>query len=278
MSPSVHRSPTRRPRSRRALLVTGLAAAAVAVPGVAAAAPGDVPANPLEDVVTTLEQAVTGQGGEGAAGPPSLPGTPPPATEEAGEPAPEEEGPVPAPPPELVQGLQSALTPLGVPADCVQGVADGVRGLLDGVLAQDPAAAVEELVAGLQGALTGLASGQSPAFDPATLGSGAEQVAADVEALLAAFSACLPALPTAPEAPAPAHEAPPPAAPAAAPVAAQPVQYLGYAPTGGDAAADAAAGPGDAGSVPLAVLGGGVLVAGATGAAVSRVRSRAVGR
>ncbi|SHF65483.1 hypothetical protein [Geodermatophilus nigrescens] len=255
---------------------------------------------PLEEVGTTLEQAVTGQGGEEQGGddaaPPPAPGAdalplPLPgagAGAGAGEqppagPAPaEEEGPVPPLPQELVSGLQSALTPLGVPEHCVQGVADGVRGLLNGVLSQDPAAAVQDLVAGLQGALTGLASGQPAALDPAPLGPAAGQVATDVEELLAAFQACLPALPAAPGTPAPepAHEAPPPAAPAAAPVGEHPVRYLGYAPTGGDGAVETvtASRSDDAGGVPLALLGGGVLVAGTTGAAVSRVRSRAVRR
>ncbi|MGY1780923.1 hypothetical protein [Geodermatophilus sp. SYSU D01036] len=248
----------------------------------AAAAPGDAPTDPLEGVVTTLEQAVTGQGGD-AAEPPAPPGTgalplPGAGQEEPAEPAPAEEGPVPPLPDALVQGLQSALTPLGVPEHCVQGVADGVQDLLNGVVSQDPAAAVQELVAGLQGALTGLASGQPPALDPAALGSAAEQVAADVEALLAAFQACLPALPEAPEppapAPGPAPEAPH-AAPVAAPVAGQPVQYPGYAPTGGDEGVETQ-GPGAV--LPPAALGGALLVAGGAGAAVSRARSRAVGR
>ncbi|MGY1831045.1 hypothetical protein ACI8AA_11560 [Geodermatophilus sp. SYSU D01180] len=278
---SARRSPSRRPRGRRALLVAGLVAAAVATPGVAAAAPGDAPTDPLEDVVTTLEQAVTGQGGD-ATEPPAPPGTgalplPGAGQEAPAGPAPAEEGPVPPLPEALVQGLQSALTPLGVPEHCVQGVADGVQDLLNGVLSQDPAAAVQELAAGLQGALTGLASGQPPALDPAVLGSGAADVAADVEALLAAFQACLPALPEAPEPPAPAPEptpGAPHAAPVAAPVAEQPVQYLGYAPTGGDEGVESD-GPGAV--VPLAALGG-LLVAGGAGAAVSRARSRAVGR
>ncbi|MGY1774553.1 hypothetical protein ACI8AV_01730 [Geodermatophilus sp. SYSU D00804] len=281
---SARRSPSRRPRGHRALLVAGLVAAAVAVPGVATAAPGGPPADPLEGVVTTLEQAVTGQGGD-AAEPPALPGTgalPLPGADQEvpAEPAPAEQGPVPPLPEALVQGLQSALTPLGVPEHCVQGVADGVQGLLDGVLSQDPAAAVEELVTGLQGALTGLASGRPPALDPATLGSAAEQVAADVEELIAAFQACLPALPETPEPPAPAPEPTPTpeaphAAPVAAPVADQPVQYLGYAPTGGDEGVETE-GPGAV--VPLAALGGALLVGGGAGAAVSRARSRAVGR
>ncbi|MGX5657950.1 hypothetical protein ACWKWC_24475, partial [Geodermatophilus nigrescens] len=173
----------------------------------------------------------------------------------------EEEGPVPPLPQELVSGLQSALTPLGVPEHCVQGVADGVRGLLDGVLSQDPAAAVQDLVAGLQGALTGLASGQPPALDPAPLGPAAGQVATDVEELLAAFQACLPALPAAPGTPAPepAHEAPPPAAPAARAVGEHPVRNLGYAPTGGDGAVEtvAASRSDDAGGVPRPRRGGG---------------------
>ncbi|MGY1796242.1 hypothetical protein ACI796_19920 [Geodermatophilus sp. SYSU D00525] len=252
----------------------------VATPGVAAAAPGDAPADPLGEVVTTLGQTVTGQG-DAPADPPVLPGTdavPPPGVDQEGpsEPASAEEGPVPPLPEALVQGLQSALTPLGVPEHCVQGVADRVQDLLDGVLAQDPAAAVQELATGLQRALTGLAAGQPPALDPAVLGAGAADVAADVEALIAAFEACLPAPPEAPEppAPGPAPEAPH-AAPAAAPAAQQPVQYLGYAPTGGDEGVETE-GPGAA--VPLAALGGALLVAGGAGAAVSRARSRAVGR
>lgn len=283
MSPSSHRSP-----ARRALVAAGLAAgltaAVLAVPATASAAPGETPPDPLGGVVTTLEEALTGQGGgatppappgAGALPLPGAPGEPvEPAAEAPAEEGPAEEGPVPPPPPELVAGLQAALTPLGVPAHCVEGVADGVRHLVNGVLSQEPVEAVEDLVAGLRGALTGLASGQPPAPDPAVLGG--EEVAADIEALLAAFQACLPALPE-PEAPAPAPAVPAPApvaAPVAAPAAEHPVRYLGYAPTGGTGAA----GTDDAGTVPLALLGGGLLVAGAAGAAVSRARSRAVGR
>ncbi|SMO98787.1 hypothetical protein SAMN06273567_11457 [Geodermatophilus aquaeductus] len=262
--------------------------AVVAAPGVAWAEEPAAPA-PGAALEETLG-SVLGQVAGGAAGGSEAPALPLPVPGFPQESAPQEpapggeaaaggeEGPLPPAPPELLGALQSLLTPLGVPDTCVQGVADGVEDLLNGILSQDPQAVVEDLVGGLESALTGLASGQPPALDPAVLGVGAADVAADVQALLAAFQACLPALPGSPEEPPapPAQPAPeaPQAAPVSAPVAEQPAQYLGYAPTGGGEGVETE-GPGTA--VPLAVLGG-LLVAGGTGAAVSRARSRAVGR
>jgi hypothetical protein len=281
LSPSSHRSPARRLRSRRALVVAGVLAAVVAAPGVASADDA-VPADPGAALQQTVEGALGQVAGGlgGGSGVPSLPvpGAAPAPAPEAAPAAESEEGPLPGVPPELLGALQSLLTPLGVPDTCVQGVADGVEDLLNGILSQDPQAALEDLLGGLEGALTGLASGQAPSLDPAVLAAGAADVATDVQALLAAFQACLPELPAAPEIPAPAPQpAPeaPVAAPVAAPVTAQPAQYLGYAPTGGDEGVETD-GPGA--TLPLAVLGGALLAAGGAGAAVSRARSRAVGR
>ena len=89
----------------------------------------------------------------------------------------------------------------------------------------------------------------------------------DIQQLLTdVLTKCLPAPPTVPAAP--STTTPPPAA--APPAAAQPVSYLGYAPTGGTGPAEQDGGPG-----PLGALGAGLVLTGCAGVVWYRVRSRA---
>jgi hypothetical protein len=170
--------------------------------------------------------------------------------------------------------LAALLEGLGLPEGCVssfQGVIEG----LAGELAELPEEAPE--------VLTGLVAGLQEAFenqDPAALDAALEELlGADVLAQLEeALTACLP-VEEEPEKPAPVApvgggtpQAPAPA-PAPAPHApqpvAQPVAYLGYAPTGADTARA------DDTSVPLTALGGGLVLV-AAGAAGYGMRGRAV--
>src|SRR6185312_8820585 len=131
-------------------------------------------------------------------------------------------------------------------ADCVNGVFDGFENLLQALQSQDP----QQLPALLDDLVGALQSG-----DPSTLAD--ELQNNDVGQALTGLATtltekCMPSPPPAPG----SHTTPPP--PAAAPVAApaaQPVSYPGYAPTGGT--------PEESSSpVPLAVLGGVVLLSG----------------
>ncbi|MGY1813060.1 hypothetical protein [Blastococcus sp. SYSU D00820] len=269
---AARRSPHRRPHGRRALLVTGLVAAAVALPGVASAEEGgSAPALPpeLQSVVEDVQQGV----GDLAGG---VPGGVP-ATGDTGEGAPAPTAPAV---PELPGFDPSMLEPLGLSADCVGQFQATVEAFLADLqtLLTEGAAEFQGLVTDL---VTKLTTDPGSLLDPALLDPGAIPGADELEALvtnlvanledLAAACVPVPEAPgtTPPPAPPAAHTPEPPAThpqPVAAPVAQQPVQYLGYAPTGGEPADD---GPG---ALPLAALGGAALLAGAT--AVTRMRTR----
>ena len=250
--------------------------AVVLVPGVAAADDGD----PIGTVTSQLQEAVGGGTGTGATGedtpelpadtpiPCITPGVPPGCT-----PA---DGGEPATPPgglpddsALRDAFIEGLGQLGISADCVNGVFDGFENLLDALQNQDPEqlpALVDELVSALQN--------QDPtAFSDYLQNNDVGQALQGLATTLQ--EECMPAPPapgshTTPPPPAAAQPVVPaaqPAAPPAAAPAAQPVSYPGYAPTGGT--------PEESSSpVPLAVLGGVVLLSG-VGAAGYRMSSRA---
>lgn len=174
---------------------------------------------------------------------------------------------------ECVTGVQEALATTaggltGLPAELQALLAQFETGLQAALESQDPAA-LEAFLDEVFG------TGDEPEDAPLPLG---QKILVGLEELVATLPACLPAppeggekpTPTTPPAAAPTHE-PPAATPAPhtpAP-AAQPVAYLGYAPTGaGSARADDA-------SVPLSALGGGLVLL-AAGAAGYGMRGRAV--
>lgn len=168
--------------------------------------------------------------------------------------------------------LAALLVGLGLPEECVSGFQSVIEGLAD-ELAELPEEAPE--------LLTGLVAGLQEAFesqDPAAIDAALEDLlGADVLAQLEeALTSCLPVEEEPePEQPAPVtpvgggtHQPPAPAPHAPQPVA-QPVAYLGYAPTGADTARA------DDTSVPLTALGGGLVLV-AAGAAGYGMRGRAV--
>ena len=269
------RRPFRKPL--RFLVPVAVLGAVVLVPGVAAADDGD----PIGTVTSQLQDALGGGTGTGATGadtpelpagapiPCVTPGVPPGCT-----PA---EGGEPATPPgglpddsALRDQFIAALGQLGISADCVNGVFDGFENLLQALQNQDPQqlpALLDDLVGALQ---SGDPSALADELQNNDVGQALTGLATTLE------EKCMPSPPPAPG----SHATPPPPAaaqpvvpaahpaapPAAAPVA-QPVSYPGYAPTGGT--------PEESSSpVPLAVLGGVVLLSG-VGAAGYRMSSRA---
>jgi hypothetical protein len=272
------RRPFRKPL--RLLVPAAVLGAVVLVPGVAWAgdSTGD---DPLGTVTAPLQDALGGGTATGATGdgtpelpadtpiPCVTPGVPPGCT-----PA---DGGEPATPPgglpddsALRDAFIEGLGKLGISADCVNGVFDGFENLLEALQNQDPEqlpALVDELVSALQN--------QDPtAFADYLQNNDVGQALQGLATTLQ--KECMPAPPTSegshnppppPAAAQPVVPAAQPAAPPAAAPAAQPVSYPGYAPTGGI--------PEESSSpVPLAVLGGVVLLSG-VGAAGYRMSSRA---
>ncbi|MGY1988115.1 hypothetical protein ACI792_18005 [Blastococcus sp. SYSU DS0669] len=269
-SRSLHR--TGRPRGRRALVASGLAAALVAVPGLARA---DEPADPLQPVTDILE-GVVGDGSVPVV--PEAPGLPGAPAEEGAEPG-DDDGepdvdPVPAVavPAELEAALQQLAAALGLPESCVTGIVDSVELVAEGLVAV-PVELVD-VVADLRDALEGVAGGGGlegllglgeelqGALDPALVSDSA--VVEGLQLLAETLPTCVPALPAEEEPPAPSPD-PAPAVPAPVehPVA-QPVTYPGYAPTGAEQEDDGV--PRALGALALAVVAG----AGSAG----RLRSR----
>lgn len=182
------------------------------------------------------------------------------------------ETPDPVPPLELPDELAALFEELGIPAECVSSFQEIFEGLA-AELAESPEEVPDQLA--------GLLAGLQEAFenqDPTAIDAALEELlGTDVLAQLEeALVACLPVEeepepepepePTTPPVVHPAPEQPAP--PAAHPVA-QPVAYLGYAPTGADTARA------DDASVPLTALGGGLVLV-AAGAAGYGMRGRAV--
>lgn len=284
---------TRRPPSRhpfRLLAAVGVALAVVLVPGVAWADGGagipSPPPNPLNGLTNTLGGLLGGNlpdptGGTDPASPSTATADDPPT--------------LPPPPPQLAALLQQLQQHSQISPDCVNGVLQDVQLIISDIPAtlQDLLA---QLAAGLQqgggslGQLVPLGTPQPdgsqvltlPVAQPASSsGTGAvaigspsdlqnSQLADDIQKLVKDFTYnCLPkpALPTTGTAPTPAPPTPAPQNPVTP--AAQPVQYPGYAPTGGSGPAP------PAGPVPLSALCAAVLLLSGAGVAASRMRSRA---
>ncbi|SDF18722.1 hypothetical protein SAMN05660485_02811 [Blastococcus fimeti] len=290
-------------------MATGLAAALVAVPAGTAAA-----ADPVDTVTGFLDGlAAEAPSAEAAPGLPAF--TVPPAIRAA------------------FQQLADAAM---LPESCVDGVADAIELILNGLIAlpleladvladllallgggglplPGDLAVLQDLLDELLGGLTGGLPAAAPAAPVAADDASAlelpiplpgvpgaetpeeepeEEVPAEEEspelptlidgllALGAALQACIPAAPAAPTEP-PKPTTPPVAVPTQQPPAAtptphtpaptaQPVAYLGYAPTGADSARA------DDTSVPLTAVAGGLVLLAGAGAAGYGMRGRAV--
>ena len=284
---SQHRSPFRRPAGRRALVAAGLVAAVVLVPGVASA--DDNPLAPVTDglssvtggltsvtggaggsnPVTTILDGVPGGTGTGATPAAGLP-IPLPGVTDGGGTGNGTTDPGSTLTPEALRALFiQALAPLGISADCVNGVFDGVGDVVDALTDSGPAD-LQNLLQTLVGALQSGGQGLDPsALTDTALAQALQELASTLQ------ETCMPALPSGMPAPpstggaayTPPAAAPVAAAPVAAPVAQATGSYLGYAPTGGTPA-------GSSNPVPLAVLGGFALlsVLGAAGYRVMSIR------
>lgn len=249
-----------------------LAASVVLVPGIASAETGADP-GAGSDPGAVVQGALDGvlSGGQAAGGPdgdatPPLPadGLPPLAPPDLGLPG-DDGTPDPSTsltPAELRQLFIQALAPLGITEDCVNGVFDGFEDVIAALTEQGPED-LENLLTLLVGGLE-----DPEGFDPSALSDSA--LAEALQGLAETLQEeCMPAPPGGNEPPvSPGENTPPTQSPApvvvATPVAA-PVTYPGYAPTG--------SAPEDVDLLPLAALGGVVLLS-AVGAAGYRVSSR----
>jgi hypothetical protein len=261
---SLRRSPDPSRRYRR-LVVGGVTAALLVVPGVALAAPPADPLDPVTGTVTDIVGGITGgiTGGVPQSSAPAVQETP---TVGAATPS----GPSLDP-----AQLTALLAQLGVTKECATAIQDDLVATLTSI-----PATVQQLIGLLGDHLTELQ--QDPANGPAllqdaladllggALGGGAAATSTGVAGLplLSALedlvqdflTVCLPqpapATSAAPTSAAPVVETTAPVvAPAPTTTTSAPVAYLGYAPTGVDQGSD------DDGS-PLALLGGGVLLLG----------------
>jgi hypothetical protein len=264
------RRPFRKPL--RLLVPAVVLGAVVLVPGVASA-DGD---DPIGTVTTQLQDAAGQLGGSGTetpGGTPTLPGNPVIPSGEEGD-----DGPTGGTPPagglpddsSLRDAFIQALGPLGISEDCVNGVFDGFENVITALQNSDPQQ-LPDLLNQLVGALqSGDPSAVADDLQNNDLGQALQDLATTLK------EKCMPTPPPAggshtnpppPAAAQPVVPAAQPAPPAAAAPVAQPVSYPGYAPTGGT--------PEESSSpVPLAVLGGVVLLSG-VGAAGYRMSSRA---
>ncbi|MCF6514231.1 hypothetical protein E9564_21025, partial [Blastococcus sp. MG754427] len=142
-----------RPRGRRALVASGLAAALVGVPGLARAEEPVASPDPLQPVTDVLEEVI----GDPAA-PPALPGG-----GAGADPAAEGEEPevVPVPAVEVPAELEAALQQLGaalqLPESCVAGIVASVELVVAGLVAVPVqlVGVVTELGAALEGVAGG---------------------------------------------------------------------------------------------------------------------------
>jgi hypothetical protein len=266
------------PRRPRRLVVCGMTAALLVVPGVAHAGDAPSPANSLTTVTDQLGGAAEGLAGELAGGTGQSTGT---GRSESVVPGTASTSTAPGAPSLDPAQLQALLAQLGVSPEC----ATAIQGDVVATLASIPAT-VQQLIALLGDTLTELQA--DPENGPALLqealtdllggavgGGGATTTAPAGLPLLTALedlvqdflTVCLPqpaagTTPPAPISTAPAAATTPPAA--AAPTSVAPVAYLGYAPTGTEGDSDD--------SSALALLGSVLLLTG--GAAGSWMWSR----
>ncbi|MDT0277494.1 hypothetical protein [Blastococcus goldschmidtiae] len=283
------------PHGRRALVASGVTAALVLVPvGMARAAP-ETPDNPVTEafddataetpVVSDLpldpgteEPEVTDPEGTDPEGTESE-GTESEGTESEGT---ESEGDGTLPPFEVPAELQALFAQAGFSEECIEGVSAGLEQFGAGLAALLD---LEEYAAELEAFLTELSEADPAAlpvliedlltgFVPSEGEAGpSEDIIGGLELVLASLETCVPTLPSGeepePEMSPVAHPTPEQPAPHAPQPVAQPVAYLGYAPTGADAPRA------DDTSVPLTALGGGLVLV-AAGAAGYGMRGRAV--
>lgn len=270
------RRPVLPARAARAVLVAAVTATAVLVPATAWAADG--PTDP-GGVVTTVQSGAadllgTEQSSSDSSSSESSTSADQTTTSSSSAATPT------VPPLDLSQ-LNALLAQAGITTECSTSVEADIQqlvadipatadALLQEILDQlgggtglpipltDPASGKQVLMTLVQDGPTAIPELTSP--DPAELPllTGLQQLITDL------LTTCIPAPPT--TLPTPTTSAAPVTTEAPQ---TQPVSYLGYAPTGGS-------GPdGGSGSPALAVLGGGLLLAGAAGATWYRVRSRA---
>jgi hypothetical protein len=254
--------------------MTGALVAAIAlVPGVALADEGSR-SDPLDSATSTVEGTLGGAAedlGDGAGGPPAESGTEESSAASTGPASPAPEGPADGSGASELDPAQlwALLEEAGVPADCADGLVEGILSIVEGLTEED-LPALEELLAQLEdlGALEPGGDAGMPPLDPSQLSD--SDLAAELEALFVEFEECLtetpvPAPPT--DHPAPPADQPAPPSPVAPVAVSQPASYPGYAPTGAEE---------PTGTAPLAVVGGALVLLGGAGAAAHRVRSRAV--
>jgi hypothetical protein len=253
------------PRRSRRLVVCGMTAALLVVPGVAYAGDTPAPADPLATVTDQLGGVATGLAGAPAGDTGQSTGT-----DRSGTvPGSGSEAAAPAAPSLDPAQLQALLAQLGVSPDC----AAAIKSDLEATLASIPAT-VQQIITELGDQLTELQ--EDPANGAALLQEALTDLIGDAAAnpgadpsglpLLTALqqlvedflTVCLPQPAAGTTTPAPTPTSPaaattPPAA--AAPTSAAPVAYLGYAPTGtGEEDSGSGSGP--------AVLGGVLLLTG----------------
>lgn len=275
-------------------LVLGLAATLIALPGVASADTGSVPApltpgsvpGPVGDLVNQLgnqaqqggtstssdssaaQQSATTQDSTASSTTPAAPTLPPQLQQLLDQLQPN---------PQCSAAIQADLTKLvtDIPA-FVQSVVTYITGQLTSGSPPDP----QQLLGQLQGLLgqlqgqqpTAAAGTTSPSPDPTVISTDLQQLVTDLT------TTCAPAPPGRPSQPSSPGTPSSPAQGGSQPPAAQPVSYPGYAATGSIATTVRPAGdqrPAD--PVPLSVLGAVLLVSTATTVGI-RSRARRAGR
>jgi hypothetical protein len=281
-------------------LALGVAAAVLALPGVAHAAPAPDPGGvltpgslpgPAGDLVDQLtDQTQQGGGSTSADSPAPQQQASPQDTTTQGTPAP------PSLPPQLQQALdqlqkkspnpecsaaiQADLTKLltDIPT-LITAIVDDLLGQLTSGSPPDPQdllGQLQDLLGQLQGQ-SATAADASPTPDPTVILADLQQLVTDLT------TKCLPAPPTVPSPPGnpppPGNAPPPPAQGVSRPQPVQPVSYPGYAPTGSIAttALRPASDQRPPDPVPLSALGG-VLLGGAAAAVAMRSRAGRGGR
>jgi hypothetical protein len=271
------------PRGLLALVAGGLTLGLVLLPSTAWAG-DESPTDPLGGVPDAVGDVL----GDTPVG--DLPGNLPALPDGGGTPEDPPAAPAPqggddggAPPldPSAIEDLLAGLQAQGpFPEGCAEGVQAAIEKLVtDLTTPPEPPdqATLEQFLGDLESGLDDLQAGTPPTLpDPAEYGF--PDLAGDVEGILTALQACIPASETPgpptqnppPSGGSPAGYSPPPAAPGPPAAPQAPVVYPGYAPTG---AVHPAQQPGETGG--LVFVGAVVLLAGAGAAGYRVVRTRA---